>query len=272
MATVTCNHPIWSSEGWKDGHFSISNHTCTPSSNEFSGILSSNAFNEVYSYDVFNIIIRRLSNKLYFPSLNNITLFGFSAGAQTVLRYSILPNIEDKTSIKYIVSDPSTYLYFNNLRPIPDTTFEFAVPNIDWLGKWNWISGWSNNCTSYNSWRYGLEHLKGYYEHHLKTEEDVRRVINQFQYTDVIYLVGADDILNCRLHPFDSCYDNELATYCQAMLQGDNRVDRALKYKAYLTLLYKKPVHQIIFAPNVPHDAVKMLYSDVGKCVVFGIC
>jgi len=186
----------------------------------------------------------------------------------------VLPNIEEKVTIKYVISDPSTYLYFNNLRPIPgdNTNYEFSEPNINWIDKWHWITNWDSNCSSYNSWRYGLDHLRGYYEHHLRTEEDLNKVITRFQFSNVVYLIGMNDTLNCHLHPFDNCEDNELATYCQAMLQGDNRLDRALKYKAYLTLFYKRPVHRIVFSPNVPHDPVKMLYSNPGKCVVLGVC
>jgi hypothetical protein len=100
-----------------------------------------------------------------------------------------------------------------------------------------------------------------------------------FQYRDVTYLLGADDDLNCKLvnstliqdhhHP---CDDHELATYCQAMLQGSNRVDRMLKWIAYLKLIYGRDVHRFVEVDGVSHNPIAMLYSSLGRCIVFGIC
>ena len=69
-----CGYPVWSAEGWKDGHLSVApvpedTHT-------------------LFSYDVFNSLISHLGDPVNFPNLRNITVFGFSAGAQTILRYS----------------------------------------------------------------------------------------------------------------------------------------------------------------------------------------
>jgi hypothetical protein len=55
----SCGFPIWSSEGWKDGHHA----TNLPG---------------LHSYDIFNILIDHLSDPNYFPSIQKITLFGIS--------------------------------------------------------------------------------------------------------------------------------------------------------------------------------------------------
>ena len=41
-----------------------------------------------------------------------------------------------------------------------------------------------------------------------------------FQYLDLTYLLGTADDVNCKLEGTPNCDDHELATYCQAMLQG----------------------------------------------------
>jgi hypothetical protein len=88
-----------------------------------------------------------------------------------------------------------------------------------------------------------------------------------------MFLAGTNDVLNCNMNWFPGCDDNELATYCQAMLQGDNRLDRIIKWKAYMKLLYHRDnFHPLIFAPGVYHDPVQMIFSDVGRCAVFSIC
>lgn len=115
-----CGFQVWSSEGWKDGHASLDSSLTPP----------------LYSYDVYNLLIERLLDRNYFPALRNITLFGFSAGAQVLLRYATYPNYKvpsntdseplsnDEPSgavtpvgIKFVISDPSTYLYFDKRRP-----------------------------------------------------------------------------------------------------------------------------------------------------------
>ena len=67
--------------------------------------------------------------------------------------------------------------------------------------------------------------------------------------------------------------DNDLATYCPAMLQGNNRLDRILKWKMYLNFFYNDDnIHNVVFAEGVVHDPVQMLKSFQGKCVIFNIC
>jgi hypothetical protein len=83
------------------------------------------------------------------------------------------------------------------------------------------------------------------------------------------------------------CNDNELATYCQAMLQGDNRLDRILKWREYLNYFYsnrqdslqpegdiyqEQDVHKVVFAEGVVHDPVQMIKTDIWRCVVLLLC
>ena len=41
-----------------------------------------------------------------------------------------------------------------------------------------------------------------------------------FKNRNIIYLAGTSDTVNCQLDGYNGCNDNELATYCEAMLQG----------------------------------------------------
>ena len=112
-----------------------------------------------------------------------------------------------------------------------------------------------------------------------------------FKNRNIVYLAGTSDTLNCKLSGSKGCDDNELATYCQAMLQGNNRLDRILKWKAYLNLLYANyttssqanktneqgekvglhkttevsTMHPLVFSRGVEHDPVKMVFSKVGR-------
>ena len=95
----------------------------------------------------------------------------------------------------------------------------------------------------------------------------------EFPSRDVTYLVGTEDTLNCKLTNYPGCVDNDLATYCPAMLQGNNRLDRILKWKMYLNFFYNDDnIHNVVFAEGVVHDPVQMLKSIQGKCVIFNVC
>lgn len=56
------------------------------------------------------------------------------------------------------------------------------------------------------------------------------------------------------------------------MLQGENRLDRFLKYRAYLQELFQRQMRRVHFVVGVSHDPVAMLQSDVAKCHVLDYC
>lgn len=288
---------VYSSDGWKDGHYSLSNSSNNSNNNNN----SSNNTNSprLYSYDFFNRVIDRLSDAAYFPALRQITLFGFSAGAQTLVRYAAFPQLTAapiigprRAKVNFVVSDPSTYLYLDNTRPFTNGSYGFGVPDgPSWLSPhWSeWLPTWNESCANYNVWRYGFDRLEGYYDHYHAGTKAVREsILANFPLLDMTYLVATNDYQNCRLgrsqaqnqnqtslrgeEKGSACNDNELATYCQAMLQGENRLDRAVKWHAYLRHLYGREVHSMRWVEGVDHDPLGCLASRVGKCVIFGLC
>jgi hypothetical protein len=119
-----CGYPVYSEYGWIDGH----------KSRDLA----------IYSYDTINFIIDRISNRSHFPNLKKITLYGFSAGAQIMIRHALVPRYKEDPSIsvRYVISDPSTYIYLNKKRPktiryqenetVWKTKVVFEVPNSSW--------------------------------------------------------------------------------------------------------------------------------------------
>ena len=102
--------------------------------------------------------------------------------------------------MRFVVSDPSTYLYFTRERPYktltptgalevtfkvplpsplsrpspsPRTPLSPQVPDPSWTSHWPWIGGWAVDCAStyccaeYNEWRFGLDNLSGYYARYI---------------------------------------------------------------------------------------------------------
>ena len=164
------------------------------------------------------------------------------------------------------------------------------MPNDTWITNWRtradgteWIKGWSTECRTngskqpccdeYNDWRYGFNNMNGYYRYQFNLDINAAsNLIANFQNLDITYLVGTDDNVNCDLSNPVGCNDNDLATYCPAMLQGDNRLDRALNWQAYLLHVYKRPVHRLFNALGVAHDPVQMLRSTSSRCAIFNVC
>lgn len=79
-----------------------------------------------------------------------------------------------------------------------------------------------------------------------------------------------EDNVNCRLKNYQGCNDNQLATYCPAMLQGSNRLERFLNWKNHLkTFYYHTETQRVTYVPGVSHDAVMMLNSIEAQTVLF---
>lgn len=284
---IVCGYPIFTSDGWKNGERSLT-------------------YDQLFSYDIYNMVIDHLGQRNMFPNLRTITFFGFSAGGQVALRYAAIPNFNIQNplvQVRFVVSDPSSFLYLDRNRPYTNESLGFGIPDASWLpiewlptsnGTALTITWDSYQCQNYNSWRYGLENLKGSYAEYIfkKFSGFEERAIRsklifififllclifkcqniEFQYQDITYLLGTADDTNCKLESFPSCDDHELVTSCQAMLQGKNRVDRMRKWLKYLEFYFGHQVHHIVEAAGVPHDAIAMMSSNEGKCVIFGIC
>jgi pimeloyl-ACP methyl ester carboxylesterase len=70
------------------------------------------------SFDALDALISALLNTTTYPALESVIIAGFSAGAQLAQRYAwaarSLP-----PGVSVIVSDPSSYVYFDPYRPAP---------------------------------------------------------------------------------------------------------------------------------------------------------
>lgn len=68
----------------------------------------------------FNAMDNLLADmKRRWPSLQTITVAGFSAGAQFVQHYVGFAHPPGGVRLRYVVADPGSWLYFDNLRPQP---------------------------------------------------------------------------------------------------------------------------------------------------------
>ncbi len=186
-----------------------------------------------------------------FPNLREIVISGHSGGGQFVNRYAISSPFGDHPALQargidvcYIVMNPSTYAYFDDTRYVPEAS-DIATRAISFATP-------ANPPANHDNWGYGIG--GNFYSYHGgATAADLRA---RYAGRKVIYLAGGADTGS-----------NNLATEPRAMLQGENRYERAVIYYAHLKNHFASEAlrrHRFAVVPGVGHSSRGMLTSDVG--------
>ena len=210
----------------------------------------------VSSFAALDSIVMMLANRTMFPNLKSLVIAGHSGGGQVVQRYAVVGRGGDAlmragVHVRYVIANPSSYVYFSPERPLldPHGAFSFALPAKTCFGK-------------YDRWKYGVNDPPPYLagaEFAALEERYIRR--------DVLYLLGTDD--TDPNHP-------ALDKTCSAEDEGPYRFFRGKAYFSYLEQRHPdlaKPgaTQQLFFVPGVGHDGDKMLNSACGLTALFGI-
>lgn len=192
----------------------------------------------ISTYDVFDAMIARLAEARRFPNLKEIVIAGHSAGGQIVQRYAVVgkaPQLDggDSVPVRLIVSNPSSYFYFTDWRPLPQ-----------------------HNCSDFDQWRYGLAGAPRYVTG-TAAELEARYVRRR-----VIYLMGTADT-NPR--------EEDLDQSCGGEAQGPYRFARAKYFIGYIARRHPNGTAQeYAFVRGVPHDNRRMFASECGLAAIFG--
>ncbi len=196
----------------------------------------------VTSFDAIDELLRKLNDRKVFPNLKSIVVSGHSAGGQFVDRYVMSSTVHDSLAVKptYVVMNPSSYAYLDELRPTAKTfaaNIEAQAPGFHEEPPKREHAGFARfhdteSCTGYDRWPYGLNDRNGYTAK-VSDEQLKKNIVER----PVTFLAGEYDIL--PLHGFDGS--------CAAMAQGSTRLARAFAFARYLEEQYgaKHPVHSI---------------------------
>jgi hypothetical protein len=210
---------IFSEEGWLRGDMSQTSH-------------------QVSSFEVIDLFLRQLGDKNFFPLLEEIILTGHSAGGQLTQRFalgSMTDELFSDVKMKYIIANPGSYTYLNELRD---------------SGNDLWIKP-QINCR-YNDYKFGLENLNGYVGRSF-TSDIIKRYIRR----DITYMVGSNDTLE------------NIDQTCPAKLQGINRLVRGMLFKKHLDQFFTDHQHQLIIIPEVGHTQHGIYNSALGANLFF---
>lgn len=202
---------------------------------------------DVSAYAVIDAILRKFADRQIFPNLKQIILIGHSGGAQLVQRYAVvgqeIVRMEAAgVQLRYIVANPSSYLYLTENRPFP----------VD-----------SAACPEFNNWKYGWHKPIAYVEN-----KPLKTMQRRYLLSDVLILLGTKD--NDPNHA-------QLDRRCGAMAQGANRYERGHAYARHLLNLASEemPAERALKIrardiPEVAHHARKMLTSPRGIAAIKG--
>lgn len=222
---------VWKKSEWKDGQSSFYDSLDDPTTSSFAVM------------DELLLLLKSL-----YPNLQNIVFASHSAGSQFLQRYAALTQIDTQPSmqnihLRFLVSDPSSYLYFDQERPTKAGNFKAVDLEV---------------CPDANSYHYGLNNPIAY-----GSGRDASNLRQRYFAQDVRYLLGTKDN-----DPNDPVMDKR----CGAMAQGDNRLSRGLNYVEYLKRLGKKsPVYLIEGADHDgAHAGAKIYHSKIGQQLIFG--
>jgi len=207
----------------------------------------------VSSFQVLDDLLRSLDDRKRLASLAGVVLAGHSAGGQLVQRYAVLNNIDgplrrDGLALRYVVANPSSYLYLSNERPRADgkgyAPYERGI------------------CPTYNQYKYGPDKLPAY-----SRETDESKLFVRYAARDVTYLLGGADN-----NPEDRLLDKT----CGAEAQGATRLARGTGYVQYEYVLAArgaKPVtlHRRAFeVTGIGHNSKGMFGSVCGAQALLG--
>lgn len=93
----------------------------------------------VSSFTVLDVLLDRFSDAAAFPNMKTITFVAHGGGAQMLQRYAVFGKANPdpaRLSVRYVVGDPSSQLYFTQDRPV----------GVDQI-----------SCPTWNDYRYGLD-------------------------------------------------------------------------------------------------------------------
>jgi PKD repeat protein len=198
------------------------------------------------SYDVMDELFEKIGDPGKFPNLEEIVFYGHSAGGQFVSRYVAGSEAADLATllgvnIRFVVANPSSVVYLDNHRAVSGTTDTFEVPFALFT------------CPEYNVYGYGLDFLSTY-----MFRSTLSEIRNRYEDRHITFMVGTDDT-----------DDHDLDTDCEAMLQGQHRLERMEIFFNYLQTYYDTSRKDLLYVKGVGHTNYGMLTSPEGRELIF---
>lgn len=200
--------------------------------------------------------------KIKWPQIQSVTVAGFSAGAQFVQHYVGFAHPPAGVKMRYVISDPGSWLYFDKQRPQPVKNGRPA----DWRDcsqpgscRFDWVEVSSDACPKVNRWKYGIEAMPAIFD---QSRESVRR---RYATADITYIEGEKDTGNAP-----GTFYKILDKSCAAQAQGPYRLQRGIAYAAYdRRFIAPRAKRDLLIVPGCAHDASCVFPSTTAQSALF---
>jgi pimeloyl-ACP methyl ester carboxylesterase len=204
------------------------------------------------AYEVIDAMVAHLADRKFFPNLKTIVLAGHSGGGQAMQRYAVVGRAEkiagQEVRLRYVVANPSSYLYFTDERPKFDG------------GAIKFEAASASGCRNFDHWKYGPNEVR---EEYVRQSAAVgwQALEDAFAQKDVVYLLGTADV---------DPHEKDLDVSCAGEMEGPTRFLRGQAYYAWLHGRHASNWGQRMwFAPGVAHSGEKMFTSECGVAALF---
>jgi hypothetical protein len=196
------------------------------------------------------------------PSVKTITFAGFSAGAQVVQHYigfSALP--PGNVTLRFVVADPGTWLYFDPVRPVLDTAAVCQGAGDTSRCAIGFARPDSGTCTDYDDWKYGIAHIPA------ALAASAANAKTRYTQAEIRYLEGE---LDSSDGPGRA--SRVLDKSCGANLEGSYRLQRGQAYASYdAQILRPAQPHTLQVVPGCAHDVACVFPSEIGRATLFPV-
>jgi beta-aspartyl-peptidase (threonine type) len=229
------NYPHWDG-GWREGEPSISKP-------------------QVSNFDLLDGMVLHIADR--YPNVKAIVHVGHSAGGQLLSRYSFGTPVYDVLRergiyVRYVISNPSSVLYFDRQRPDLIAGKGF----VDYRSRTPVLA--EGECKEFNTYKYGLDGMVPY-----MARRPVAAMLASFRKREVFLFQGTADI-----DPMADGLDRD----CPGLLQGRFRLERGQRYYEYLGHFFGPEVYKnkfLVLAPGIAHAGGEMFRSAAGKPIIF---
>jgi hypothetical protein len=208
-----------------------------------------------------DLITEKLNNH---TTIQQVTVVGFSAGAQFVNRYSVLSPVAETlprgASMRFIVGSASSFMFFDKRRLPTDKIQKMTSNSTGTLTENDFPTFDVKTCSGFNKYKYGFEldnDILG----------DVRglllqpNLIPRFQNRFVTFMKVLDDTDPNAW---------ALAKGCASMAQGTHRLNRMLHYIAHLQVAMKCTNVDSFEVNGCAHQGRCVYSRDYVRDIVFG--
>jgi pimeloyl-ACP methyl ester carboxylesterase len=201
----------------------------------------------ISSFDAIDAVLAQLADRSLFPDLVQVVLAGHSGGGQVLQRYAVVGRGEVALTkvgvrVRYVIANPSSYVYFSEDRPLSITSF----------------ARYTGSCKGFNHWKYGVQGAPPYVG-----QTSFADMEESYSRRDVVYLLGTAD--TDPHHP-------DLDVSCEGEAEGPHRFARGTAYFAYMKARHPQTLsHRLWEIPGVAHDERGMFHSSCGMEALFDV-